>query len=190
MLAKWKQPTRVSCEANVGTSSLLGTTRRPRRRWRCRLKCFQTDLVLFARNTRLRVIREIIFLILISWPLTTSRFLEGIPLGFKVLVIVSGVLYVLFGVVYYPKARSLAERVGVCVRDDYLKFTGVPGFQAYRCADLSITRVRRKRGNVTEIFLKIHDGKGYRLRNFRNMDELYSLLVDKGVSTQRNGVTH
>jgi hypothetical protein len=127
----------------------------------------------FARRTARRVFVEIGLLIGVL-ALLFSGVVHGVPPWVPLAVGAGGLLYILGGLAFYPKARSIAQRFHVTLLEDTLTFSG--GHRAIPYTDLMLANVKRRGGRVSEIQLRSAFGQTIRLRGLERMDELYECL--------------
>ncbi len=126
----------------------------------------------FIRRTRRRVIVEVSVLVLLAgyfW----SGWSEGWPNWLELSVLVIFTAYILFGLVYYQKAKSIAQKFSVRLMEDALGFQSQGGMKQIPYRDLKISKVTKKNDKVVAIYLKTTFGQSITLQGLENMEELY-----------------
>ena len=126
----------------------------------------------FIRRTRRGVIIEVSALVLLSgyfW----SDWSRILPDWLEVSVLVIFAAYILFGLAYYPKAKSIAQQFSIHLMDDALGFPNQGGMKQIPYRDLTISKVTKKNGEVVEIRLKTTFGQSITLQGLENMKDLY-----------------
>lgn len=133
---------------------------------------FQSNSNDFIRRTRRRVIVEVSVLVLLAgyfW----SDWSGSWPNWLEVSVLVLFTAYILFGLAYYPKAKSIAKKFSVRLMDEALGFPSQGDMKQIPYRDLTISKVTKKNGEVVAIRLKTTFGQSITLQGLENMKELY-----------------
>ncbi len=139
---------------------------------------FKTDMSIFFINTRNRVFKELLVLIVISGVLFSS-IAFNMPLYGKLLIIIIAASYIIYGIIGYSKAKSAAENIRIRLTDSQLEFLGVKGFHSYSYGDLSIRKVKKAGDSVQGILLSIKNSGDQWVTGFENMDVIHKLLAEK-----------
>ena len=137
---------------------------------------FQSNVNDFIRGTRRRVIVEVSILMLLSgyfW----SDWSGSWPNWLKLPVLVLFTAYILFGLAYYPKAKSIAQTFYIRLMDDALGFPSEGDIKQIPYRDLTISKVTKKNDEVVAIRLKTTFGQSITLQGLDNMKELYEGLA-------------
>ena len=136
---------------------------------------FKSNPKYFIQRTWLRISFEIAVLIFMAW-FFMSEISESWPVWIKVTLIVFLLLYIGYGIYYYPKAKALAQDFFIQLDDDSLVFPSVEGVKKIPYHDLAISKIVKKRGEVVKIHLKTTFGQSMVLQGLYKMNDLNDQL--------------
>ena len=87
--------------------------------------------------------------------------------------------YIFACLVFYPRAKAIANSFRVSLDSDGLSFSHAYGGGDVRYSDLRVAKVKRRHGELVEIVLVAKSGQAVRLRALENMTELHRSLSER-----------
>jgi hypothetical protein len=139
---------------------------------------FMSDASGFIRRTRRRLLVEVSVLALLAGYFR-SDWSSKWPAWLEVTMLVLLVAYILYGLAYYPRAKSIAQAFSIRLMDDGLGFTGQAAMRQIPYRDIVISKVARKNGAVVAIHLRTTFGQSITLEGLEHMDELYEGIAER-----------
>lgn len=144
---------------------------------------FRSNCDAFIRRTRRRVIVEISILVILTGYFL-SDWSSGLPHWLEISALVILVVYIVFGLAYYPRAKSIANEFSVHLMDEALGFPSQGNIKKIPYSDLTISKVTKKNGEVVAIRLQTTFGQSITLQGLDKMNELYDGMIDRGLRTK------
>lgn len=126
----------------------------------------------FFRRTRRRVVAELSVLALLEG-FFLSVWSSSWPDWLEVSILVLFVAYIVFGLAYYPKAKSIAQMFSIRLMDEALGFPSEGVIKQIPYRDITISKVVYKNGEVVSIHLKTSFGQSIKLQGMEDMKGLY-----------------
>ena len=130
----------------------------------------------FSRRTRRRVAAELAVLSALAACAYLGIF-GSFPRWAAWSVLGIGAAYILVGLAFYRRAKADAEAFAIILLDEGISFRPRGDGRRVLYGDLQISKVKRRNGEVVEIWLRTKFGQRIALRGLENMGELSDSLA-------------
>jgi uncharacterized membrane protein len=141
-------------------------------------RAFNTDIATFTSKTRIRVLKEVLVFVVLA-ALLFSPIAKDLPILARYIFLLLVLIYILIGVINYPKAKSIAESMKIVLAENQMEILGLNQKHCYPYKDINVVKIKKSKGMVTSILLNIeHVGKQW-ISGFENMDIIYKLLQSR-----------
>lgn len=136
------------------------------------MKEFTSNNSSFAKATRRRVFYEAIALVVVImffW----SDLSEFITNWVKVAILIILAVYIVFGLAWYQKVKSISKGFVIYIDDHALLFKSQGKVREILYDNISSVDAKTDHNNIVEICLKTTFGQIIKLTGLRNMDDLF-----------------
>lgn len=141
-------------------------------------RVFNANMATFISKTRIRVLKEVLVFALLTG-LLFSPVANNLPMLAKYVLLLLVLIYIVFGVFNYPKARLIAESMKIVLAENQMEILGANLKHCYPYKEIKVVKVTKSNGMVVGILLNIkHVGKQW-ISGFENMDLIYRLLQSR-----------
>lgn len=139
---------------------------------------FDSDLGEFTKRTKRRVFCEVVLLVT-TVCLSVSSFSSIVTGWIKVSIVIVMLVYIIGGLVMYPKARNIAASCQVILGDEKIFYSIMGITKEVFFKNIDRVNAIRTQDQVSEIRLKLNDKSIVNVMNIKDMDVLYKKLQEK-----------
>lgn len=145
--------------------------------WIYRMNEYKTDINHFYRRTRQRVITESLIYGSL-WCVYAFEWMPYIPDWAYMSIFTVFGAYIMYGIIYYPKAKAIAQRFSIKISDRALVFSDFSGVRQIPYSDFEINKIDKCKDRVCRIHIKTSFNQSIVLQGLENMDTLYQELSE------------